>query len=409
MTFEEFIIEHGKDDTAKLLLGRSKWPDIDIELAVNTIECRRNIRAKLPGWYSNTGIVYPSKLSAEQCSSEATSSYKAALCNRILSGKTGVIADLTGGLGVDAAAFSKISEIVIYNEMDYRLCEAAKHNFKCLDIDNIEIRNEEAAPGNIEKIIGEEKRPDIIFLDPARRAKDGKKVFLLEDCSPNILAMEEELLILSPNLVVKLSPMADVSMAVNRLGKRVREVHILAENDECKELIIWLDREWKGGYEIIAVNSGHSLSFSVSEENSEKPVFPENELSIQNGISSGLYLFEPGKALLKAGAFNLLCRYGLTKLGRFTHLYVGTDPETLKGQCKVFPIKKMQPLNNRNIKECGKKYVKGEVTAKNIPLTSDELRKKTGLASGGEVHIFGAHIDFKESQGNYLIITENKL
>jgi hypothetical protein len=234
-----------------------------------------------------------------------------------------------------------------------------------------------------------------------------KKVFLLEDCSPNILAMEEELLAISPNVVAKLSPMADITMAINRLGSRVREVHILAENDECKELLIWLDRDWKGGYEIIAFNSGQSISFSASEENSEKPVFPENELFLQN--TSGLYLFEPGKALLKAGAFNLLCKYGLTKLGRFTHLYIGMNPEILKGQCKIFPIKEIQPLNNRSIKECGKKYAKGEVTAKNIPLSSEGLRKKMGLASGGEVHIFGVHIDFNEGQGNYLIITGNRL
>lgn len=407
MTFEEFIIAHEKDDTAKLLLRRSKFPEIDIDLAVNTIECRRNIKAKLPGWYSKTGIVYPSRLAAEQCSSEATASYKADLCKRILSGKNGVIADLTGGLGVDTVAFAKISETVIYNEMDSRLCEAAKHNFNCLDIDNVEIRNDMAAPGNTEKIIGKGTRPDIIFLDPARRAKDGQKVFLLEDCCPNILEIEEELLALSPNVVAKLSPMADISMAVNRLGTRVREVHILAENDECKELLIWLDRDWKDGYEIIAANSGQSISFSISEENSQKPIFLENEQSLQN--SGGLYLFEPGKALLKAGAFNLLCRYGLTKLGRFTHLYIGMNPQTLKGQCKVFPIKDIQPLNNRTIKECGKKYGKGEVTAKNIPLTSEELRKKMGLASGGEVHIFGARIDFNEGQGNYLIITGTRL
>jgi 16S rRNA G966 N2-methylase RsmD len=407
MTFEEFIIAHEKDDTARLLLGRSKWPEVDIDLAVNTIECRRNLKFKLPRWYANPGIVYPTRLSAEQCSSEATASYKANLCKRILSGKNGVIADLTGGLGVDTAAFANISETVIYNEMDSRLCEAAEHNFKCLGIDNVEIRNEIATKGNIEKIIGKGNRPDIIFLDPARRAKDGKKVFLLEDCSPNILEMEDELLAISPNVVAKLSPMADISMAVNRLGTRVREVHILAENDECKELLIWLDRDWKGGYEIIAFNSGQSISFSVSEENSEKPVFPENEPSLLT--SSGLYLFEPGKALLKAGAFNLLCRYGLTKLGRFTHLFLGMNPGTLKGQCKVFPIKEIHPLNNRNIKEFGKKYGKGEVTAKNIPLSSEGLRKKMGLASGGEVHIFGVHIDFNEGQGNYLIITGNRL
>jgi 16S rRNA G966 N2-methylase RsmD len=405
MTFEEFIILHEKDDTAKLLLGRSKWPEIDIDLAVNTIECRKAIKTKLPNWYSNTGIIYPTRLSAEQCSSEATASYKALLCKKILSGQKGLIADLTGGLGVDSAAFSEIANSVIYNDMDPRLSQAAKHNFECLGIDNVDINNEEVITGSIDKILCKCKHPDIIFFDPARRAKDGKKVFLLEDCSPNILDLEDELFAHTDNIMIKLSPMADITMVVNRLGNHTREVHILAENDECKELLIWLDKNWTGEYEITAVNSDDSISFHPSEESSAKAIFPEKESSIR----TDLFLFEPQKALLKAGAFNLPCRYGLTKLGRFTHLYIGTNPEILKGQCKIFPIKEIQPLNNRSIKECGKKYAKGEVTAKNIPLSSEGLRKKMGLASGGEVHIFGVHIDFNEGQGNYLIITGNRL
>jgi hypothetical protein len=183
----------------------------------------------------------------------------------------------------------------------------------------------------------------------------------------------------------------------------------VASGGECKELLFVLDREWDGGYRLTAYEHGYTLSWTPEEEAAAVPMLPASVISTEakrNGEI--LYLFEPGKALAKAGAFNLPCeRFGMTKLGVHTHLYTSeTVPEGLKPFGKWFEVLAVQPLNNRTMKEAGKRYPQAEVTARNIPMTSDLLRKKTGCASGGDVHLFGVRIDAADGTGNYLIETK---
>ena len=137
MTLTDFILEHEADDTARLLLSRSRWPGIDVEKAVTAIECRKKLRTKLPEWYAIPGIEYPDRLAAEQCSSSETASYKASIVSRILGQCR--LADLTGGLGVDSAAFSKVCESVLYNEMSPVRSSAAEKNFKLLGRNNVKV------------------------------------------------------------------------------------------------------------------------------------------------------------------------------------------------------------------------------------------------------------------------------
>ena len=176
----EFVSAHMNDDPSKLLLSRSKWPEIDMDLAVNCIESRRKLKNKVKEWYDNPSLIFPAKLSAEQCSSSATGFYKASLAGNI--GKR--IADLTGGLGVDSWFFSKVADKVLYNEMQTRLCDAAKHNFASLGAGNIEISNHAVGNGPDEAspaVLLSGFAPDLVFMDPARRGEGGKKVFLIED------------------------------------------------------------------------------------------------------------------------------------------------------------------------------------------------------------------------------------
>ena len=120
-------------------------------------------------------------------------------------------------------------------------------------------------------------------------------------------------------------------------------------------------------------------------------------------------LFEPGKALAKAGAFSLPCRFGLAKLGMHTHLYVGEAvPEALEHLGKWFEVLEVLPLNNRTMKEVGKRWPQAEVTARNVPMTSDLLRKKIDCASGGDIHLFGVRVDAASEAGNYLIVTKKR-
>ena len=399
----EFVSQHMADDTTRLILDQGKWPDIDMDTAVNCIESRRKLKGKVNEWYENPEMVFPLKLSAEQCSSSATGHYKAALAEKIADQKDWCIADLTGGLGVDSWFFSKKASKVLYNEMQAALCEAAEHNFRALGTDNINISNSIAQADTISDII-DGFQPDIIYMDPARRGEGGRKVFLIEECTPDVLTLKDEIFRHCRHILIKLSPMADITMVCERLGMTCREVHVVSSEGECKELLIWMDREWKEGYDITAVE----LPNGFPEKSASKLTFtPEEEKSSAADIASetGEFLFEPGKSLTKAGAFNVTAgHFHITKLGKSTHYYTTSDPSTvdlLKGYGKVFQISEYSPLDKRSIKEAGKNHPKAEVTARNIPMTSDALRKKLGCSSGGDVHIFGLRSDLK---GNLLMV-----
>lgn len=481
-SFEKFIVENGNADTVRLVMACKEWPvpeDAELagldakSLAVNTIEGRRRLRKKLPEWVARTGLVYPSSLCAEQCSSSDTARYKASIVQRIFNEYVGTVAsmvgdpcrttgsatkgtesvpdknspttrnqsvtelaevtipsrgkvaDLTGGLGVDSWAFSEVAEEVLYNEMNPALAAAARHNFKALGVTNIFIRNSEATSDSLKDIFGD-FRPDVIFLDPARRDSAGKKVFLLEDCSPDVLKILPELFGISRFVLLKLSPMADITMAVERLdrtyeeylekasgkgwnGQWVREVHVVASGGECKELLILLDGEWNEGYSLTCREDGKTLTFKPEEITKAKAGYPDSTFA--------RIIFEPGKSLTKAGVSNAICeRFGLVKLARFTHLYTISEPLSdseseqrtapLKDFGKVFYVKEILPLNKSSMKDVGKRYPHSEVSAKNIPMSSDELRTRLKVKSGDDAHIFGVRIETPYNEDNYLIVTE---
>ncbi len=303
-----FVQEHIGDDLTRLLLDRKKWPDIDMDLAVSCIQSRRKLKGKVQEWYMNPKLIFPVGLSAEQCSSTATGIYKSGLALRIAEGNSFRLADLTGGLGVDSWYFSQKASQVWYHEMQEKLCVAAEHNFHSLNAENIIIRNKISTPETIEDILSE-ARPDIVYMDPARRGEGGKKVFLIEECTPDVLTLKEQIFKHCRHILLKLSPMADITMACSRLGTTCREVHIVATGGECKELLIWMDREWSGEYTITAVElpSGYpemepaEFSFCSSEEKITTASRPRNDVSG--------FLFEPGKSLMKAGCFNLIANH----------------------------------------------------------------------------------------------------
>ena len=413
-TLTEFVSLHIGDDVTRLVLDRSRWPEIDMDLAINCIESRRKLKGKVQEWYDEPGLVFPRKLSAEQCSSSSTGYYKAGVASEIMSEKTEgwCIADLTGGFGVDSWYFSKKAAHVLYNEMLPDLCDAARHNFSVLVADNIEILNHTVESGRLGFL--NEFNPDIVYMDPARRGEGGKKVFLIEDCTPDVLTLKDEIFTYSRHILIKLSPMADISMVCDRLGAHCREVHVVAAGGECKELLIWMDREWAGEYTIIAVelhgDSVNAFSFKPSEERSGTTRLSSKEDigKLMASDEDTYYLFEPGKALMKAGAFNIISnRSGLAKLGKSTHYYL-IDAETaenfepIKGMGKLFRICRCLPLDKRSLKNAAAAFPKAEVTARNIPMDTDTLRKKLGVTSSDDAHIFGLRSD---SSGNILLCT----
>ena len=409
--FESFITENAQADTSRLILSRKDWPSPSDpglasipgrELAVGTIEARKKLRRKVPQWYSCTSLVFPSALSAEQCSSSDTAFYKAALVRETV-GTGARVADLTGGLGVDSWAFSKDASMVLYNDSSAWLAASAVHNFKALGVYNVVVSNEEISPDTLEAVAGP-FRPDLIYLDPGRRDSSGRKVFLLEDCSPDVSGLLPALFRMARYVLLKLSPMGeDGPWNVSR----VRELHVVASGGECKEVLVLLDREWEGEYKVVCREDSRTVVFSSGEISRARPTLV--------GSTYAKVLFEPGKSLSKAGAFNVLCeRFSLSKLARSTHLYTLpealTESETeqacgrLQGLGKVFRVLEVLPLDRRGLKEVSRRWPVCEVSARNISLSSDELRSRLKVSPGGEVHVFGVRIEMPHGAGNYLIV-----
>ncbi|MCR5018105.1 MAG: class I SAM-dependent methyltransferase [Bacteroidales bacterium] len=376
MIFADFILQHQADDPAALALSRRRFADFpDFSLALTTLEARRKLRGKVPEWVDVPSLHFPLPLSAEQCSSSETATYKSKLlqkCN---------IADLTGGLGVDAWAFAKAGLKVLYNDMRPELVKAARHNFAELGLDGVQFRCAEIKPGAIDGILDGFKA-DVFFMDPARRDSAGGKVFRIADCSPDVTELLPELFAKARYVLIKLSPMLDITLGARELGHSVREVHVVGADGECKELLFLLDRDHTGGYSITVADGGSTLQFSpAAEQEAQAMLAPEDLPS---------HLFVPGKALLKAGCFKLLSRsYGLLKAGTSAHLYFADTPvAALQPFGKWLRVLESAPLDKRSIRDFAVRYPDADVTARAVPLTSEELRKRLGSRSGGPAHIF---------------------
>lgn len=355
----------------------------------------QKVARKLPAWAS-AGIEIPSTLSLEQCSSSATASYKAGLAAAAANqDKIGTVLDLTGGLGVDSWAFSQVAERVVYFEQNAELAAAVARNFAKLGADNIEVRNETVTPET------ELPEADLIYADPARRNAAGRKVFLLEDCTPDILTLLPMLLRKAPAVLLKLSPMADLAMLAERLGPALREIHVVESDGEIKELLCLLLRDAEPAEpEIVLVRlSGQAalpdpeacFRFKVTEERAAEARFAA-------AVRPGDTLLEPSPALLKAGAFKLpCCHWGLEKLAPSTHLYLGEAVPWFK----AWRVLEVLPFGAAAFKQLKRSYPRAEITARNLPLGSDALRKKLGIAPGGDAHIFACRL----ADGSSVLLT----
>lgn len=366
----------------------------------------KKISEKLP---SLCGISVPTSLAFEQCSSEAAARHKAAVALDFAACVSGTdspkilrIADLTGGLGIDSWAFSRVSGQVLYNEMNRSLAAVAKANFESLGIHNIIISKNEISAGSSLWINDlQEFKPDLIYLDPARRDAAGKKVFLLEDCSPNVLELLPELFRLCGRIMVKLSPMADISMVCGRLKGCLRAIHVVGIG-ECKELLCLLEKGYEGRCrvqvdELNADGSVAAFSFFAGDR-------PRTDIADEGATAAGRMLLVPLPSVLKAGCHDLLCsEAGISKLDRFTHIYSAAPGETARlgsaeGLFKVYEIIETVPFNSRSIKDLGSRYPGSDVSARNLPLSSARLEselfpRKPAAGPSGPVsethHIFG--------------------
>lgn len=376
MTNEQFIEKHKESDIRSLAL--KKVPEgVDALWCLRQIEGYQLAKKKLPRWASMQGLWYPSRLSMEQCSSEQTAKYKADIISRLLpEGKHSMI-DLTGGFGVDFSYMAKGFQKAYYVERQEVLCEAARHNMPILGLPNAYIINKECM-----EVLSQKDMYDVIFLDPARRDDAGKKTVAIEDCTPDITTIQDTLLLHSRYVMVKLSPMLDISQALRSL-RNVIEVHVISVKGECKELLLLLSQK-----EITNTVTTHCVNLStedlpfICKGNDREITYTEP--------SVGQQFFEPNASIMKAGVQNVFAReYGLQKLHPQSNLFVGNSPKEGNAiPARRFTILGIYDFSKTSIKELQKQVSKANITIRNFPSSVIELRKRLKIKDGGEDYLF---------------------
>lgn len=367
----EFIRAHSRDDVRLLALQAPRYPDVDMPAAIVQIAGRQAAANKIPSWQSIEELWYPRHLSMEQCSSEITAQYKSTLAE----GDT--LTDLTGGFGIDCAFMASRFRKVSYVERQEELCEIAKHNFPLLGLKHITVYNEDGV-AHLQKM----EPVDCIFIDPARRNEHGGKTIAISDCEPDVAELEELLLSKGKQIIIKLSPMLDLTLALKSM-KHVREVHVISVNNECKELLLIIGNEPSRLIPIHCINltpkEKQTFTFTREGELTSECVYTK-EL--------GKYLYEPNASILKAGAFrNIASRYKVKKLHPNSHLYT-SDLWIENFPGRSFLITGQCSFNKKEIKETIGELKKANITVRNFPATVAEIRKRTKLSDGGEVYLF---------------------
>ncbi len=379
-----FAKEHINDNPFELLLHKQRYPDIDVEFAVQQIEGRRTASEKWQSLPYYDDYLYPPRLNREQASSEETAFHKADIIRSIYGERQHQlsIADLTGGMGIDSIAFAKMPDTEVdYVECNAELCRLMEHNSSVLGLNNIAVH----CGDGIEWLRNSKKKYNVIFIDPARRDTHGKKVAAFEDCTPNILEHKGLLTGHCDFLMVKASPMMDIDKGIEQLGN-VSDVYVVAVRNECKELVfVCGDSDLEARIHCTDIISGDGVynnePFTRSQEAQAECVYCK---------SVGRYIYEPDASLMKGGPYKLLSdKWGMQKLARNTHLYTSDNFHDWMG--RTFCVLKEVSLNKKAIAALIPDR-KAHVITRNYPVAAAELQKQLGLKEGGELYVIATTI-----------------
>ena len=383
------IRQHMHDDVQQLALQRNRFPqlsDADFRFLLQQVDGYQRTCEKLPILSALPDWWFPVRLSCEQCSSEATAGYKAQIaggCRRLI--------DLTAGYGIDTFHLAATACEAHYVERNADLCRIAAHNF-ALYRENIQVHNTTAEAFLADLREADEAASTLIYLDPARRSQSGGKVFRIEDCEPNVIELLPALRKHAARIMIKFSPMLDITAALRALGTDW-DTHIVAVNNEVKEVLL-----------VTGEGVIHAVNIRTREMRTDRFSFrSEDEKHAPMRLAPAIqpYIYEPNAAIIKAGAYRLIAeQYELSKLDMNTHLY--TSDTYMSG----FPGRVWEVID-AEIKEPKKqldKAVRYSILSRNYPLSPEEIRKKYKLRDGDEQYLIAAR-----HQGKPLLISAKRL
>ena len=438
MTTFEFVKQFRQADPRKLALQASRYPDVDMPYALNQIQGWQTAQRKLPSWAACDGVVYPPHLNMEQCSSEPTARYKQQVARRwaerIPNASRTSMTDLTGGFGVDFSFTSRCFDCATYVERNASLCAVVGANLPRLGIQNAQVKCAEA-----EAVLEQMEPQTMIFLDPARRDEHGAKTVLIADCTPDVCQLLPLLMQKSQFVMLKLSPMLDWHKAIVDLDGKVREVHIVSADGECKELLLVLAPDGKPEVQVFCVDIQsrpdsegqyprsefvYSIATNAQEEVMENNSKLDNSTSAQPtnstfniqhstlppatnstfNIQHSTFLFEPNASVMKAGCFDEIARaYGVSAVSRNSHLFL-SDHEIDGFPGRSFAIDAVTTMNKRQLRQTLSGMKQANIAVRNFPLSVAELRKRLKLSDGGDTYIFAT----TTSEGDHILMLTHK-
>jgi 16S rRNA G966 N2-methylase RsmD len=363
---QEFIQSNLEVNASELALKKNPFPLIDYPELINQIIAKKKAKDKLPTWFKTKTIIYPAKISIEQTSSEITAKYKASLIN----GEK--LIDLTGGFGVDDYYFAKHFKQVFHCEMNEELSKVVLHNYTALNQHNITCIQDDS----FEVLEQLNTTFDWIYIDPSRRSDIKGKVFLLNDCLPNVPELLENYFKYSNNILIKTAPILDITSGLNEL-EFVKKIHIIAIKNEIKELL------WE-------IEKGYLNKIIISSVNIENETINHFETIYREDytVTYSLpkkYLYEPNSSIMKSGNMNAISSFYKTdKLHQHSHLF--TSDEIVSFQGRSFQINQILPFQKEFMKQFQNQ--KMNCTTRNFPLSVDEIKKKYKIKDGGIIFAF---------------------
>ena len=395
----DFIRCHATDDVRQLAF-RSAPVDVDLHEALQQIEGRQLAARKLPAWAATDGLLFPPRLALEQCSSEATAAYKLSVAKRLLADNGGdCFVDLTAGFGVDFATLAPLFQEAIYVDCNPDLCDVARHNMSILGLAHADVRCATAEDVLNELTDSSQTPVSLLMIDPARRDSAGRKVAFIEDCTPDVCALQGRLRATARWTLIKLSPMLDLTAALRSLHGVV-EAHVISVGGECKELLLVM----AGETENVPLNAPDSVPihcidlplhypaepapsafvFTHAEE-AEGPSPQPSPLNRATDVSPS-FLYEPSACLLKAGAFRTVCRrFPVCKLAPMSHLYVADRPvDGFPG--RAWRIVDSATFAKHDLRRLLQGVEAAELSVRGFPTSVAALRRQLRLREGGTAH-----------------------
>ncbi len=376
-----FVADHYNDNLNELVLSYARYPGVDMKAAVAMISARRKIDIKVPLWKENNNLCFPDPVAAEQSSSMESAKYK----KRFVS--NGPVLDLTCGAGIDSIFMTENALEVFCYERNPLLCAAFEHNVNILGIRNITIVNLEIDQNWIESYEG--PAAGLVYLDPARRLGSGKRVVALEDYQPDILKIKSSLLNIGKKILIKISPMVDISATMKQLPETV-QIHIISVENECKELLFLLDPDVG-----ISTPSTDPEIFMINLTKKGIQEFTgtiksEKECDWDPAVDGPEeYIYEPNSSIMKAGAFkSISSSFNIKMLAPSTHIYTSSRLiNNFPG--RIFRLKKIHGAGRKAIKEIRSGISRANVSVRNFPLSASDLKKIAGVKDGGEIYLIG--------------------